>query len=272
MKTIHVRKDNLSYWQQSSEQLVVALGNFDGLHRGHCKVIETAKKIADKKELSLAVMSFFPHPKAVLGKGDDDFPYLMPLNKKVKILREMGVENFYIVEFTKNFASLSPEAFIEEYLINLGVQHVVAGFDFTYGCKGAGNMDKMKDYVADRIDITKVDKVVHRGEKIGSTGLRRRILAGHLEEVPYFLKRNYKTYCSWDGTVLKPDAYYIVPDEGTYYVTLKDEERVYHTSVQIVREGNHKILRCSEKNLLMPTGNVIVEWHNRVTESRVVTV
>jgi riboflavin kinase/FMN adenylyltransferase len=272
MKTIHLSADNLSYWQKSSEDKVAALGNFDGLHRGHCKVIETAKQLAVEKNLPLVVMSFFPHPRMVLGPNNSDFPYLMPLHEKEKKLRQMGVDYFYIVEFTKDFASLSPEAFIQEYLIHLGIQHAVAGFDFSYGCKGAGNMDNMKEYSSGKMNVTKVNKVVHQGEKIGSTGIRQRILAGHLEEVPYFLKQNYETYCSWDGTVLKPDAQCIVPNEGSYYVTLKDDSRMQPTTVQIVHRENEKFLKCKGQNLLMPLGSVIVQWHKRVRESTAGTV
>jgi riboflavin kinase/FMN adenylyltransferase len=272
MKTIHLNADNLSYWQKSSEDKVTALGNFDGLHRGHCKVIETAKQRSVEKNFPLAVMSFFPHPRTVIGPRNGDFPYLMPLHEKEKKLRQMGVDYFYIVEFTKDFASLSPEAFIQEYLIRLGVQHVVAGFDFTYGCKGTGNMDNMKEYSSGKVNVTKVKKVVHQGEKIGSSAIRQRILAGHLEEVPYLLKKNYETCCSWDGTVLKPDNYCIIPNKGSYYVTLKNDSRTHHTIVQIVHRENEKVLKCNGQNLLMSLGNVIVEWHGKVRKSTVGTI
>ena len=69
----------------------------------------------------------------------------MPLSEKEKMLEQLGVDTFYIVQFDKEFASLSPEQFVSQYLVNLGVVHAVAGFDFSYGSRGLGNMDRLKE-------------------------------------------------------------------------------------------------------------------------------
>ena len=119
-----------------SKPCVMALGFFDGLHNGHREVVKTALRMAKEKS-AVAVMSFFPHPKSVLSDGKIQVDYLMPLSEKEKMLRELGVDLFYIVEFTKEFAALSPEQYVAKYLLNLGVIHAVAGFDFSYGFKGS---------------------------------------------------------------------------------------------------------------------------------------
>ena len=139
MKTIIVNEKNLSIVQQNSERAVMALGFFDGVHKGHQQVILTAKKIAQNKGLKLAVMSFFPHPKTVF--SNEEMDYLMPMEKKAESFRSLGVDLFYIVDFTKSFAALQPKQFIKEYLVGLQVQHAVAGFDYTYGAKGAGTIE-----------------------------------------------------------------------------------------------------------------------------------
>ena len=90
-------------------------------------------------------MSFFPHPKTVIRKGKRQFHYLMPPSQKEKMLSELGVDFFYFVKFDQEFASLSPEQFVKNYLIDLGVTHAVAGFDFSYGYRGTGNMDRLKE-------------------------------------------------------------------------------------------------------------------------------
>jgi len=122
----------------------MALGFFDGFHLGHCEVIKTAFQKAKEKEVSLAVMSFFPHPKTVLSNGNKQICYLMPPVEKEKMLEKLGVNTFYLVKFEPKFASISPEEFVANYLNNLGVIHAVAGFDFTYGHKGKGNMERLK--------------------------------------------------------------------------------------------------------------------------------
>ena len=114
----------------------MALGFFDGLHQGHRKVIQTALQKAKEKSLPLSVMSFFPDPKTVLSNGKKQVCYLMPLYEKEKMLEQLGVDRFYMVRFDKEFASLSPEQFVFQYLVKLGVLHAVAGFDFSYGSRG----------------------------------------------------------------------------------------------------------------------------------------
>ena len=89
-------------------------------------------------------MSFFPHPKVVISNGKEKVNYLMPISEKEKILKSLGVDTFYIVKFDKTFAQLSPEEFVAEYLTSLGVVHAVAGFDFTYGRRGAWEFESLK--------------------------------------------------------------------------------------------------------------------------------
>ena len=106
METIYLNRENLAQWQEKAKPCVMALGFFDGLHNGHQEVVKTALKIAKEKNLPVAVMSFFPHPKSVLSDGKIQVDYLMPLSEKEKMLRELGVDLFYIVEFTKEFACI----------------------------------------------------------------------------------------------------------------------------------------------------------------------
>ena len=84
-------------------------------------------------------------------------------------------------------------------MIHLGVVHAVAGFDFSYGYKGTGNMDRLKSDSGGLIEVTKVAKVECQGEKISSTCIRERLLKGNVEELPDFLGRPYEVKCDWDG-------------------------------------------------------------------------
>ena len=117
METIYVNRENLCNWQEKAKPNVMALGFFDGLHNGHCEVIKTALQEAKEKNVSLAVMSFFPHPKTVISNGKKQVCYLMPPSEKEEMLRQLGVDTFYFVEFDMEFASLSPEEFVAKYLI-----------------------------------------------------------------------------------------------------------------------------------------------------------
>ena len=211
METIYLNHDNLVLWQKKAKPSVMALGFFDGIHKGHLKVIQTALQIAREKNQLLSVMSFFPHPKSVLSNGRKTIDYLMPLSSKEKLLSDLGVDRFYIVEFTKEFAALSPEMFTAQYLLGLGVTHAVAGFDYTYGSKGIGNMDRLQNDSGGLLEVTKVSKVECQGEKISSTSLREKLAQGKVEEVSKLLGRPYEVECEWNGASLKVKPYYTLP-------------------------------------------------------------
>ena len=141
MKVVHVTNSNRDAFLSEVEPCVIALGFFDGVHLGHQAVIKAAKRAADEKKLPLVIMSFFPHPKEVLSNGKKIVSYLMPLADKQKKFKQLGVQTFCMVQFDSEFAALTPKQFVQNYLFDFGAQQIVAGFDFTYGCRGEGNMD-----------------------------------------------------------------------------------------------------------------------------------
>ncbi|MDQ0257128.1 riboflavin kinase/FMN adenylyltransferase [Evansella vedderi] len=265
MRTIYLNPENLAEWQKAAKPTVMALGFFDGLHKGHQKVIETAKKIGLKKGLSVSVMSFFPHPKTVLSKGKKQFNYLMPLSMKEKVLQTLGVDTFYIVEFDREFSSLSPKQFVHKYLINLGVVHAVAGFDYTYGFKGEGNMDRIRNDSGNALEVSKVAKVECKGEKISSTCIREKLLTGNINDLPSFLGRLYEVECCYDGKSLHLKPYYTLPASGRYIVTFHTRFLSKEGEV-IVSEKGDIITQSDFSTFLRPQQNVTITWLKRSGE------
>ncbi|CAM3836362.1 FAD synthetase family protein [Cytobacillus oceanisediminis] len=270
MKTIHLNHSNLEEWQKKASPTVMALGCFDGLHYGHCAVINTAYQKANEKQVPLSVMSFFPHPKTVISKGKVHVHYLMPLAEKEAKLREMGVDTFYIVEFNREFAGLSPEQFVGEYLNGLGVVHAVAGFDFTYGSRGSGNLERLKQDSCGRIDVTKVEKVELRGEKISSTCIRERLIKGKVSELLEFLGQYYKTECEWNGETFRLYPYYTLPAPGRYEVTLNHRSGSFNREIIIANDG--KTLQCTGDIPLFLKGKLTIDWKKEISESRKVRI
>ncbi len=264
METLYINQENLAQWQEKANPCVMALGFFDGIHIGHLKVIKTALKIAKEKNLPVAVMSFFPHPKSVLSDGKIQVDYLIPLSEKEKMLRDLGVDTFYIVEFTKDFAALSPEQYVAKYLINLGVVHTVAGFDFSYGFKGAGNLERLKADSGGLIDITKVDKVVCRGEKISSTCIRERLTNGRVDELPDFLGRFYEVECKWDGKTIETLPYYTLPATGHYSVSINKGSVSLLTEVIVTNEEEGTSLKSINDLPRYIKGEISIQWHLRI--------
>ncbi|GEK32014.1 MAG: bifunctional riboflavin kinase/FAD synthetase [Kurthia sp.] len=188
----------LSYPQQITTDEVagaysLALGFFDGVHRGHQAVINTAKKTAEQTNTKLAVMTFDPHPSIVLGQSKEKVFYITPLKQKIAILERLGVDTLFVVRFTSDFAQLSPADFIQLFVKGLGVKHVTAGFDYTFGKKGQGNMEIMPTLCGEGISVEVVDKQLEESDKISSTRIRQLLLKGDMENVHQLLGRPYRT-------------------------------------------------------------------------------
>jgi riboflavin kinase / FMN adenylyltransferase len=224
LEFIHVTSNNREQTLLRTKPCVMALGFFDGVHLGHQQVIKEAKRAAEEQELPLVIMSFFPHPKEVLSNGQKIIPYLMPMTEKRRIFEELGADYFYMIEFTKEFAALSPRKFVQTYLLDFGAKQVVAGFDFTYGHRGDGNMDTLKRDSDGKIEVIKVDKIEWEGKKICSTLIRHLVLSGEMERIHSYLGNDYQI----EGRInihkshveVVPYPYYLLPASGLYEVTV----------------------------------------------------
>lgn len=173
--------------------LVIALGFFDGVHKGHQQVIDTAVNTAKSMGMSSAVMTFDPHPSAVLGKNVKHVRYITPIQDKTSLIADLGVDYLFIIHFTEEFASLYPQEFVDDYLIKLNVRHVVAGFDYTYGKYGKGTMEALPSYSRERFTQTIVEKQTLEDEKVSSTRIRKTLGNGDFTEFHRLSGRFYTT-------------------------------------------------------------------------------
>jgi riboflavin kinase / FMN adenylyltransferase len=261
--------------------LSMALGYFDGVHLGHQKVIMEAKRQAEIKGYRSAVMTFDPHPSVVLGKTNKHVQYITPLSEKVKLVEELGIDYLFIVHFTLEFANLLPQEFIDQYVIDLNVKHVVAGFDYSYGRMGKGTMEILPFHSREKFTFTVVEKLTCGNEKVSSTRIRQYLKEGRTADLPELLGRFYKTA----GTVVHGDKRgrtigfptanvetneeYILPPLGVYAVKIKIDEIWYEgvCNVGYKPTFNKEALRVSvEVNVFnfdrdIYGKQVIVEWH-----------
>ncbi|MEJ6400716.1 riboflavin biosynthesis protein RibF [Nicoliella lavandulae] len=182
-----------------TDPVVLAMGFFDGLHRGHQKVIETAKQIARKKGVKLAVLTYDHHPSIVYEQLDArDQKYLTLNDHKMDLLSDMGVEIVYQVSYTYAFQAQSPQEFVDNYLCQFNAVTVVAGFDHTYGSGQRANMHLLPQYVQDRFEVVEVPSYDLDGQKVSSTRVRRNLDDGHIATVNELLGRPFVT----SGTVV----------------------------------------------------------------------
>jgi riboflavin kinase/FMN adenylyltransferase len=159
---------------------VVALGNFDGVHRGHQAVIGTAQAKARELGTGAAVLTFEPHPREFFKPGQPSFR-LTPLRIKVRQLEAMGVDDLFVLPFGPRLAQMSAEAFVIEVLVEgLAAQHVVVGYDFVFGRERRGNAALLADLgKLHGLGVTSVAAAASdQGEVYSSTKIREHLQAG----------------------------------------------------------------------------------------------
>jgi riboflavin kinase/FMN adenylyltransferase len=181
-------------------QPVLALGNFDGLHRGHIKIIERVRRVAFERAGTSLVLTFDPHPPRIV-RPDKAPPLLMTLEQKVEALGKAGIQGVAIVTFTHDLSRWQPEAFVKTVLVDwLRVAEVWVGADFLFGRDRSGNFSLLRalggqyGYRAEKIDPVRYKEFV-----ISSTRIRRLIAEGRVDEASALLGHHFYI----DGTVVR---------------------------------------------------------------------
>lgn len=176
----------------SSRGAVAAIGNFDGVHLGHRALIAAAKTKAAELGRPLAVMTFEPHPRRFFMPEAPPFR-LDALETKARILEELGVAIVLAMPFDAALAAQSPQDFVDHILArDLGLSHVVVGFDFTFGKARAGNTDMLRTLGAKHgIGVT-VIAPQGDGEAYSSTRVRRLLEAGDIAGANRILGRPWE--------------------------------------------------------------------------------
>lgn len=258
----YVDAHNLAQLQQQAPAVAMALGYFDGVHIGHQHVIQAAKKQATLRGVELAVLSFFPHPKSVL-QPDQQMHYIEPLEQKAQKLKQLGVDHFYVVQFTRALAALSPVAFLDDYVKGLHAVEIVCGFDYTYGHKASGTADTLAVYAAtQQIGCTIVGAHTYNAKKVSSTRIRQCLQHGHLHVLPQLLGGYYTTeYCQATGVL----PYYTLPKCGHYHILL-DTGDAFIPCMATVQCTKRVQLHCDVRELPQ---RVTIQWVEQATDMQI---
>jgi len=157
----------------------VALGNFDGVHRGHQALLAVAAEQARVLDAPLVALTFEPHPRGFFVPDTGPFRLTLP-PAKVRLLEQHGVQAVLAQRFDPVFAAITAHAFVDSVLLQgLGARHVVCGYDFTFGARRSGNVERLRELAAERaLGVTVLDPVTHEGEIYSSTRIREALRAG----------------------------------------------------------------------------------------------
>ena len=172
-------------------ETVVAFGMFDGVHQGHAQLMRKANELAALYDLASVVYTFSSHPMATYAP-DKVPPQLNTRSEKIKALALMGVDAAVLRPFDLAYAAQSPEEFVRAFVDALHPKHVVIGFNYSFGRKGAGKAEDMIRFGKELgFETHVVPEIQMEGAPISSTRIRAAVANGSMEEATRLLGRPY---------------------------------------------------------------------------------
>ena len=237
MKIYNLDTENLF----SEADLCLAIGNFDGFHKGHQEIIKMLKQISIKKNLPSAIMSFDPHPRSFFNKTVSNFN-IYTKEDKIKFLNDFQLDIYINFSFDKKLSEYSSTNFVKKILVNkLKINNLVVGSDFKFGKNRSGNIELLNLLSIEhkyRVNLVDTIKIKNSSEKYSSSLIRKDIQNGNMESVHQSLGR----YWHITGKIIQgqrkareinfPTANielsdHILPKKGVYCVEVTHENKTY---------------------------------------------
>jgi riboflavin kinase/FMN adenylyltransferase len=241
---------------------VLALGNFDGLHRGHRKILDRVQRVASERSATSVVMTFDPHPPRVV-RPDKAPALLMTKAQKIDALAAAGVQGTAIVRFTPELSHWDPEMFVRTVLVDwLHVAEVWVGANFLFGHDRAGNFSLLRTLGARYgFKAEKIDPVRYKDFVVSSTRIRRLVGEGRVDEAGALLGHEYYM----DGTVTQGDRRGRTIGFPTANLCSENELLpplgVYATTMKIGEVVHPSITNIGTRPTVDDSGRVVIETH-----------
>lgn len=236
---------DLSNYKESRFNTAVALGNFDGIHRGHQDLIKTMILNAKRMNLKPSLLLFKSHTKATLNKNPPRC--ITNIDQKIEIAKKLGVELIYFINFDKNLMKYSADEFVKKILLEkMNSKLILVGYDYRFGYRALGNtsyLEKLSNELSFKLKV--MSPVKSGGIIVSSSNIRELIKDGKMEEVETKLQRPYSIL----GKVIKgenrgtklgfPTANlelidnYVVPKTGVYKTNTKVDGKIYKSATNI---------------------------------------
>jgi riboflavin kinase/FMN adenylyltransferase len=241
---------------------VLALGNFDGLHRGHRKILDRMRRVAEERGATSVIMTFDPHPPRVV-RPDKAPPLLMTKAQKLEAIAEAGVQGAAIVRFTPELSHWEPETFVRTVLVDwLRVAEVWVGANFLFGHDRSGNFSMLRVLGARYgFKAEKIDPVRYKDFVVSSTRIRRLVGEGRVDEAGALLGHQYFL----DGTVMRGDQRGRTIGFPTANLCTENEllppHGVYATTARIADIVHPSITNVGTRPTVDASGRTVVETH-----------
>ncbi len=230
-----------------NSESIITLGTFDGVHKGHQKILK--KLITESKKLNLEsiVLTFFPHPRTVLNPNSP-LKLINTINERTQLFEKSGIDTLITHPFDKNFSELGPEEFVKDILVNkLNIKKILIGYDHRFGKnRTAGIKDLKKLGLKYNFKVIEISAQEQNNVSISSTKIRNSIIQGKMKKAKSYLGYDF----SLIGKVIKgneigrtigfPTAnleieedYKLIPKNGVYLIYTKLEKQVFFGMMNI---------------------------------------
>ncbi len=241
---------------------IVTLGTFDGIHLGHKKIInEVVKKATDYGDESFLI-TFHPHPRKIISRGYN-IKLLNTSTEKLEMFKSLGIQNLLIINFTKEFSKLSPEAFIDNYIVNgIGAKEVVIGYDHHFGKGRGGDIGFLKNKgIKSGFKVTIIPGFQIENTIVSSSKIRDALLAGNIVTVSKYLGRFY----SFSGIVVQGDKRGRELGFPTANLRIENEDKLLPAigiyAVEFIVKGNiyQGLLSIGKRPTFYDSGEIVPE-------------
>lgn len=219
---------NVENYAETRFNTAIALGNFDGVHIGHQKLILEMIRISNEKKLKKSILLFENHTKTFL---DGIGPRLLTSPEQKKdLIKDLGVEIVYSMYFNENIMKLSPERFVSEILVDkLGVKAIVVGTNYRFGHKASGDAKLLKK-IGEKygIEVKIFEPIYFNNDIVSSTRIRNSLINSELADSKIMLGRDYSIYgkvvpgkrignkLGFPTANIQPNVNYVLPTNGVY--------------------------------------------------------
>ena len=224
----------------SSQPSILTLGTFDGVHKGHRKIISNLKSEAKRNNLRSIILTFFPHPRNIV--SSEIIKSISTIDEKIKIFSNLGVDELIIQKFDKSFASMDAKEFIELLVNNLKIKKIIVGYNHRFGKNRSADINVLKDFsLKYDFEVLEIKAFEVENIKISSTKIRDAIQQGNINLCNNYLGYNFNI----NGDVVKgksigksigfptanikiAEGYKIMPKNGVYLVRcFFEKEKLY---------------------------------------------
>ncbi|NLJ72607.1 MAG: bifunctional riboflavin kinase/FAD synthetase [Syntrophomonadaceae bacterium] len=249
----------ITNYQTNNKPLYLALGNFDGVHKGHKKLLSEAVKIAQDNNGFAAALIFDPHPNKVLNP-DRNFKLITKNDKQAELLREIGIDILIYNSFNKEISQWIPEDFVKKVIISkLNAKHVFVGFNYSFGYKGQGTPELLKK-LGDKYNfaVSIIPPVSQNNQVVSSSIIREMIENGQIKKAKNLLDyypvvtgivvegdKRGGDKIGFPTANLKVDGDIIIPATGVYAAKAKHKGTLYNCVVNVGRKptfhDNHPV-------------------------------